>query len=60
MSGHRGWSWHGNPAPVTLSLSDHQRAIPNSRATALGPYKLSVPSAPLGHHEAKAPTPASD
>jgi hypothetical protein len=29
-------------------LFDRQHAIPNSRATALGPYKLSVPSAPLG------------
>jgi hypothetical protein len=51
---------HDNPAPVIVPLSDRQRAISNSRATTLGPYKLSVPSAPLGHHEAKAPAPASD
>jgi hypothetical protein len=43
-----------------LSRSGRQRAIPNSRATALGPYKLSVPSAPLGSQAFSAPTRVSD
>jgi hypothetical protein len=64
MSGHRWWSGHGEShaslAPVLSSLSGRQRAIPNSRATTLGPYKLIMPSAPLGHHEAKIPDPASN
>jgi hypothetical protein len=32
----------------------------HSRATALGPYKLSVPSAPLGSQASGAPTRVSD
>jgi hypothetical protein len=36
------------------------RATQNSGATALGPYKLSVSSAPLGNHTPNAPARASD
>jgi hypothetical protein len=46
--------------PVTSPLSGSQCAIPKLGATSLGHYKLSIPLAPLGHHEAKAPAPASD
>jgi hypothetical protein len=46
--------------PVLSPLSDRQRAIPNSRAIALGPYKLSMPSAPLGSQASSAPTRVSD
>jgi hypothetical protein len=46
--------------PVTSPLSGRKHAIPKLGATTLGYYKLSIPLAPLGNHEAKAPTPASD
>jgi hypothetical protein len=46
--------------PVTFFLSGRQRAIPNSRATALGFYKLSMPSALLGSHTPNTPARALD
>jgi hypothetical protein len=49
-----------NPLRQCSPLFGRQRAMPNSRATALGPYKLSVPSAPLGSHASIAPTRVSD
>jgi hypothetical protein len=45
---------------VLSPLSVRQRAMPNSRATALGPYKLSVASAPLGIQAPNAAARASD
>jgi hypothetical protein len=41
-------------------LYGRQRAMSNSRATALGSYKLSVPLAPLGSQASNTPTRASD
>jgi hypothetical protein len=49
-----------SPAPVTSALSGRQRTISKLAATALGHYKLGVPRAPLGCHEASAPSCASD
>jgi hypothetical protein len=46
--------------PVFSPLSGRQRAISNSRDTALGPYKLSMPSALLGSQASNTPTRASD
>jgi hypothetical protein len=46
--------------PVLSPLSGRQRAIPNPRATALEPYKLGVPSAPLFSQASSAPTRVSD
>jgi hypothetical protein len=43
-----------------LPLSGRQCAISNSRSTTLGHFKLSMPSALLSHHNAKAPATASD
>jgi hypothetical protein len=48
------------PTLVTSILSGRQRAISKLAATSLGHYKLMVPLAPLGYHEARAPTLASD
>jgi hypothetical protein len=45
---------------VTSPLSSRQRAISKLPATAHGHYKLGVPLAPLGCHEASAPARASD
>jgi hypothetical protein len=42
------------------SLLDRQRNLFELDATAIGSYKLSEPLAPLGNHEAKAPTRVSD
>jgi hypothetical protein len=47
-------------SPVLSPLSGRQRAISNSRATAFGSYKLSVPSALLGSQASNTPTRASD
>jgi hypothetical protein len=47
-------------APVTSPLSDHHRAIPDSQATALGAYKLSVSLAPQGSQATNTPTRASN
>jgi hypothetical protein len=44
----------------SIPLSGRQHAMPKLGATALGPYKLSVPSAPLGNHTPNAPAHASD
>jgi hypothetical protein len=44
----------------SVPLSGHQRAMPKLGATALGPYKLSVPLAPLGSLASSAPTRVSD
>jgi hypothetical protein len=41
-------------------LSGRQHAMPKLGATALGPYKLSVPSGSLGNHTPNAPAHASD
>jgi hypothetical protein len=47
--------------PRVLSpLSGRHRAMLNSGATALEPYKLSVPSASLGSHAPNTPARASD
>jgi hypothetical protein len=43
-----------------VPLSGRQHAMPKLGATTLGPYKLSVPSAPLGNHTPNAPARASD
>jgi hypothetical protein len=52
------------PQPVSAddssSLLGRQRNLFELDATALGSYKLSVSLAPLGNHEAKAPTRDSD
>jgi hypothetical protein len=45
---------------VLFPLFGRQHTIPNSRAITLGPYKLSVPSAPLGSQASNAPTRVSD
>jgi hypothetical protein len=45
---------------VLSPLSGRQHAMPKLGATALGPYKLSVPSALLGNHTPNAPARASD
>jgi hypothetical protein len=64
MSGHRRWSGHGESheslVPVTFLLSGLQHAMQKLGATVLGPYKLSVPSAPLCNHTPNAPASASD
>jgi hypothetical protein len=49
-----------SPAPVTFLLFGRHRAISNSWATALEPYKLSVQSAPLCIQASSAPTRVSD
>jgi hypothetical protein len=49
-----------SPTPVTSPLSGRQRAISKLSTTALGHYKLGVPLALLGCHEANAPARASD
>jgi hypothetical protein len=51
---------HGHHASDSVPLSGHHRAMPNSSATALGSYKLSVSSAPLGSHAPNTPARASD
>jgi hypothetical protein len=43
-----------------VPLSGRQHAMPKFGATALGPYKLSVPSAPIGNYTPNAPARASD
>jgi hypothetical protein len=64
LSSDRRWGCHGCGhqlcAQVPLFLFDRQRSNPKLEATALAPYKLSVPLAPLDNHEARAPAPASD
>jgi hypothetical protein len=51
---------HGHRANDLVPLSGRHRAMLNSKATALGCYKLSVPSAPLGSHTPNTPTRALD
>jgi hypothetical protein len=46
--------------PLTFLLSGRQHAMPKLGVTALVLYKLSIPLAQLGNHEARAPAPASD
>jgi hypothetical protein len=64
LFGHRRWPCHGEShesfAPVLSPLSGRQHAMPKLGATALRPYKLSVPSAPLGNHTPNTPSRASD
>jgi hypothetical protein len=64
MSVDRQWARHGENhqflATVLSPLSGRHRAISNSRATALEPYKLSVPSAPLCIQASSAPARISD
>jgi hypothetical protein len=61
---HHRWARHGEShqllAPVHPFLSGRHRAIPNSRTTARGLYKLSTPSAPLCNCELNTPTRASN
>ena len=64
ISTRRWWSCHDSIhdllAPVTSFLSGRHRAISNSRATAPGAYKLSVPLAPQGSQATNTPTRASN
>jgi hypothetical protein len=64
MSIRRRLSCHGKVhellAPVTSSLSDRERNLFKLNATALGSYKLSMPSAPLCSQAPNAPTRTSD
>jgi hypothetical protein len=63
-SGDRRWARHGEShqslAIVLSSLCDRHRAISNSRATARGSYKFSMPSVPQGSQATNTPTRASN